>query len=167
LSHTYLQQNLVLRNYHFAIAFVPFWFRLAQCFRRYNDTRLPANLKNAGKYFTAMLVQAGAIVFALYSKESQAAFWGFVAINVVSTSYSYAWDLYMDWGLLRSSEPGRRFLRPKLLYPVWFYYYAAATNLIMRLMWIVPLFNDKYSRWFVESQLNIFVLTVVEGFRRA
>lgn len=114
-----------------------------------------------------MLVQAGAIVFTLYSKHSSAAYWGFVAINIVSTSYSYAWDLYMDWGLLRSSEPGKRFLRPKLLYPVWFYYYAAASNLLMRLMWIVPLFNDKYSQWFVESQLNIFVLTVIEGFRRA
>ena len=57
----------------------------------------------------------------------------------------------MDWGLLRSNDLGKRYLRSKLLYPVWFYYYAALTNLMMRLMWIVPLFNAKYSPWFVDS----------------
>ena len=57
----------------------------------------------------------------------------------------------MDWGLLRSNDPGKKYLRSKLLYPVWFYYYAALTNLMMRLMWIVPLFNANYSPWFVDS----------------
>lgn len=85
----------------------------------------------------------------------------------MSTAYSYYWDLYMDWGLLRCNEPGKKYLRPKLLYPVWFYYYAAATNLVMRLMWIMPLFNKWYSPVFIYSQLNILVLALVEGFRRA
>jgi len=29
-----------LENYQLAIAFLPFWWRLAQCFRRYHETKL-------------------------------------------------------------------------------------------------------------------------------
>ena len=54
----------------------------------------------------------------------------------------------MDWGLLRTKESGKKHLRTKLLYPVMFYYWAIVTNLMMRLMWIVPLFNDFYPDWF-------------------
>jgi hypothetical protein len=64
-------------------------------------------------------------------------------------------------------DPGKKFLRNKMLYPVWFYYFAATTNLMMRLMWIMPLFNNKYSPYFVLSQTNLFILSVVEGIRRA
>jgi hypothetical protein len=31
----------------------------------------------------------------------------YVPIGVISTFYSYSWDLYMDWGLLRSKEKGK------------------------------------------------------------
>jgi hypothetical protein len=96
-----------------------------------------------------MCVQATGIVYALYNDESDTPLYFFVAINIISTAYSYYWDLYMDWGLLRSNEPGKRYLRPKLLYPVWFYYYAAASNLMMRLMWIVPLFKSKFHPLFL------------------
>jgi len=34
-------------------------------------------------------------------------------------------------------------------------------------MWIMPLFNNKYSPYFVLSQTNLFILSVVEGIRRA
>ena len=122
-----------------------------QCFRRYYDTRLPVNLKNAGKYFTSMVVQAGAIIFALYAKDYEFAFYGFVIINTISTIYSYYWDLYMDWGLLRSMDSGKKYLRNKILYPSWFYYFAAITNLLMRLMWIIPIFNSKYPSWFINT----------------
>ena len=73
----------------------------------------------------------------------------------------------MDWGLLRATDPGKKFLRNKLLYPKWFYYFAAVTNLLMRLMWLVPVFNQYYPGWFINSQMNLFLLSVVEAFRRA
>jgi hypothetical protein len=50
----------------------------------------------------------------------------------------------MDWGFFRGEEKDPKFLRHKLLYPVRFYYFAAATNLMMRLMWIMPLFKENY-----------------------
>lgn len=149
LNHTYIQDTQWLKIYIFVIAFVPFWIRLMQCFRRYYETKLVVNLKNACKYFSSILVQTGAIFFTLYSKESNLAFYSFVAINILSTSFSYYWDLYMDWGLLRSNEKGKRYLRNKMMYPVWFYYFAAVTNLVMRLMWVVSLFNSMYPVWFI------------------
>lgn len=167
LKNSYLHQYQWLKVFHWGIAIVPFWFRLMQCFRRYYDTKLIANLKNAGKYFTSMCVQVGAIFFSLYGHQEDMIFYGFVGLNIFSTCYSYYWDLYMDWGLLRSQEKGKRFLRNKMLYPTWFYYYAAATNLVMRCMWIIPLFNNRYSDWFINSQANIALLCVVEAFRRA
>ena len=167
LNHTYIQDTQWLKIYIFVIAFVPFWIRLMQCFRRYYETKLVVNLKNACKYFSSILVQTGAIFFTLYSKESNLAFYSFVAINILSTSFSYYWDLYMDWGLLRSNEKGKRYLRNKMMYPVWFYYFAAVTNLVMRLMWVVSLFNSMYPVWFIQSQTNILILSIIEGMRRA
>ncbi len=135
-------------NLQFFIAFLPFWFRLMQCFRRYYETKLVANLKNAGKYFTSMCVQGGAIFFTLYATQlndmNYGIFFSFIALNIFSTIYSLYWDLYMDWGFFRTSEPGKRYLRKKLLYPVRFYYFAAITNTLMRLMWILPIFKAWY-----------------------
>jgi hypothetical protein len=56
LKNSYLQTTPWLKVFHWSIAIVPFWFRLMQCFRRYYETSLVANLKNAGKYFTSICV---------------------------------------------------------------------------------------------------------------
>jgi len=71
----------------------------------------------------------------------------------------------MDWGLLRSKEKGKMFLRSKLLYPTWFYYYAIISNFIMRFFWIISLI--KFDDWVKNSQLIVLIISVVEGFRRA
>jgi hypothetical protein len=51
----------------------------------------------------------------------------------------------MDWGLIRSNEKGKLYLRPKILYPAWFYYYAMASNLFMRFFWVLSVFT--YPTW--------------------
>jgi hypothetical protein len=58
---------------------------------------------------------------------------------MIASSYSYAWDIYMDWGLLRSKNPKTYGLREKLNYPVWFYYYAIVSDFLLRFFWIVTL----------------------------
>ena len=68
-----------------------------------------------------------------------------IGISKISTCYAYYWDLYMDWGFFRGGPKDPKFLRRKLLYPVRFYYFAAVTNLAMRLVWILPLFKSIYS----------------------
>eukprot|EP00347_Sterkiella_histriomuscorum_P002512 403367865 len=152
-----------VENYTLIIAFLPYWFRLAQCMRRYHDTKLKAHLINGGKYFSSILIQL-ANVFKTKDKNDTT-FWIFVAVSIYSTLYSYSWDLYMDWGLLRSKEPGKKYLRNKLLYPAWFYYYAVVSNFIMRFFWVISL--PIYAKWVGQSQLITLIQSVVEGFRRA
>lgn len=70
---------------------------------------------NSGKYFLAMSVP-----FSLYyfisadAKKITNFYWYFYTIlKFVETTYVICWDYYMDWGLLRSTSPGRYGLRPK------------------------------------------------------
>ena len=45
-----------LAIYLHVVAFLPFWFRFAQCLNKYYYTRLNAHLYNAGKYFSKLVV---------------------------------------------------------------------------------------------------------------
>lgn len=73
----------------------------------------------------------------------------------------------MDWGLFRTHEKGKKYLRSKIFYPAWFYYYAIVSNLILRLFWIIPLIKLDPNGWVNKSQLIILIISVAEGFRRA
>lgn len=76
----------------------------------------------------------------------------YILVYVISTAYCYCWDLYMDWGLLRSYEPGKKYLRPKLMYPVWFYYYAMISNFFLRFAWLLSLINaNDFDQWFNDA----------------
>jgi len=105
--------------------------------RRYHDTRLKAHLINGGKYLSNILIQLAGVFKTKMAGDTTLLV--FIIISIFSTLYSYSWDLYMDWGLLRSREKGKMFLRPKLFYPTWFYYYAIISNFIMRMFWIISL----------------------------
>lgn len=92
----------------------------------------------------------------------------FFATHFIASSYSYAWDIYMDWGLLRSKEPGSYALRAKMNYPAWFYYYAMVSDLILRFFWIVPLFRlGQPDSAFNNFQILSFISIFLEVFRRA
>jgi len=121
-------------------------------------------LTNAGKYFSVIVIQ---MANTLKTKRKDD-FWFvlFIMLSIFSTVYSYSWDLYMDWGLLRSHEKGKQYLRPKFLYPRWFYYYAMTSNLFLRFMWVLPLIKG-FPDWVYDSHLIFIVLSVAEGFRRA
>ena len=86
------------------IVFLPYWFRLAQCFRRYHDCKMKVHLINAGKYFSIILIQFANIF--KYKIRGDLTLSIFIGISIFSCLYAYAWDLYMDWGLLRSREKG-------------------------------------------------------------
>lgn len=76
----------------------------------------------------------------------------YLVVSVIGTLYSYSWDIYIDWGLLRSRELGKKCLRPKILYPAWFYYYAASSNFILRFFWVLGLIPSSYfPYWFLEG----------------
>ncbi len=91
-----------LENYIVAISFLPCWIRFAQCFKKYyNDPKRDIKtLYNAGKYFIVLMVQVANAIKVKTRTRSALNF--FIVISSISTFLSYCWDLYMDWGLLRS-----------------------------------------------------------------
>jgi xenotropic and polytropic retrovirus receptor 1 len=117
------------------VGFLPYWFRFAQCINKYREKPLPAHLRNAGKYFASMCVPFVGLWLVKFQYDG--VFWTYLAVRVFSTVYSYSWDLYMDWGLIRSREPLKYALRPKITFPRYFYYWAAITNLFLRFFWLI------------------------------
>ena len=100
-------QCLALYDYKILMGFLPYWFRFAQCLNKYHDSGLKNHLINAGKYFSDLCVPFAALYLvkpkepSLLKDEVDVAFWIYLTIKIISATYSYAWDIYMDWGLLR------------------------------------------------------------------
>ena len=88
----------------------------------------------------------------------------YIVLGMTSTIVCHVWDVYMDWGLMRSFDEETRYLRPKLLYPKYFYYQAMISNFVMRMFWILPVYFD--SDFMKQTQIIYIVLGLVEAFRR-
>jgi xenotropic and polytropic retrovirus receptor 1 len=110
---------------------------------------MKVHLVNAGKYFSVILIQFANIF--KHKIRGDLTLIIFVVISVISTLYAFSWDLYMDWGLIRSKEKGRYMLRHKVLLPKWFYYYAIVTNLVLRFSWITLLYAAYMPVWINNS----------------
>mmetsp|Transcript_36601 Transcript_36601/g.93563 ORF Transcript_36601/g.93563 Transcript_36601/m.93563 type:complete len:373 (-) Transcript_36601:118-1236(-) len=141
------------------ITALPYWWRLMQCLRRWHDTKSgdrmgKLHLINAGKYFVSLATIALSAIGCYHGcshfyKDKD--MWtpgriAWLSCMCVGTVYSYLWDILMDWSLLErvpQEEGGWSWgpfhklrLRKKRGYPAtWFYGFAAASNLIGRLMW--------------------------------
>ena len=93
-----------------------------QCLRKYHDSEYKArlNLVNAGKYLSDILaiIAGGFYVAGIWDFKM----WTFFILHMISSTYSYSWDIYMDWGLLRCWDKGKYGLRDKINYPAVFYY---------------------------------------------
>lgn len=126
---------------------------------------MKVHLVNAGKYFSVILIQFANIF--RHKLKGDTTLYVFIAVSLISTCYAFAWDLYMDWGLLRSKDSGKFLLRPKILLPQWFYYYAISTNLVLRFAWLIPLFSAGLPPWVHNTQLIVASLCLLEGYRRA
>uniref|UniRef100_A0A251TZ16 Putative EXS n=1 Tax=Helianthus annuus TaxID=4232 RepID=A0A251TZ16_HELAN len=116
------------------IAIIPYWIRLLQCIRRWNDGRDSTQALNGLKYFSTIVAL---VTRTIYSKK------GGIAFKVISAStlgfatiFTTYWDLVMDWGLLsRNSE--NPWLRDKLILPSRsIYFIAMVSNVILRLAWM-------------------------------
>lgn len=150
------------------IACLPAWWRFAQSLRRYNDTKQKfPHVANAGKYATTFFVVFFSTV-ATTNKENTGQhkmdfyflFWIFSAL--VSTCYTYVWDVRMDWGLM---DPNHGFLRAKLLFKhLSFYYFAVVSDLFLRLSWVLTISVGEAGLF--HSEVLTALLAVLEVFRR-
>mmetsp|Transcript_38133 Transcript_38133/g.27707 ORF Transcript_38133/g.27707 Transcript_38133/m.27707 type:complete len:114 (+) Transcript_38133:497-838(+) len=113
-----------------------------------------------------MLVPIAGLYFV--KSEYNSAFWIYVILHLWATTYSYIWDIYMDWGLFRCFKTGKMYLRPKINYEPNFYYICMFTNFVLRYIFIVGLFSiGRDGSGFVEFEVLSFILAFCEGFRRA
>ncbi|ETV89686.1 hypothetical protein H257_00874 [Aphanomyces astaci] len=123
---------------------LPLWWRFCQNIRKYREThrRFPY-IPNAMKYACAQSV----VLFAVFhphwkhpDDDHMTTYqWCYLAACGVTTTYQYAWDVYMDWGL--GGQQG--FLRPRRLYPTWTYYVAMVVDCVLRFGWTLTLIPAK------------------------
>ncbi|XP_073246834.1 solute carrier family 53 member 1-like [Porites lutea] len=150
------------------LACLPAWWRFAQSLRRYDDTKQKfPHLANAGKYSTTFFVVFFSTV-ATTNKENSGKqqvdfyFFSWIFSALVSTVYTYIWDVKMDWGLM---EPNHGFLRAKLLFKnLGFYYFALVSDLFLRLSWILTISVGEAGLF--HSEILTALLAVLEVFRR-
>eukprot|EP00826_Nyctotherus_ovalis_P032317 TRINITY_DN2604_c0_g3_i1.p1 TRINITY_DN2604_c0_g3~~TRINITY_DN2604_c0_g3_i1.p1 ORF type:complete len:472 (-),score=79.64 TRINITY_DN2604_c0_g3_i1:139-1554(-) len=156
---SWLQTALIITS------LLPFLWRFLQCLHKYYDTRdaFP-HLVNAGKYMSTIVTVVINLFNSWYNLGLQPVY---IAGNAVATTYSYIWDLTMDWGLLRSYDSKSFLLRHKILYPAKFYYFAMVTNLILRLAWILTVLpKTALNLGKGSSHLLFFILSLAEAYRR-
>jgi len=123
-----------------SLGFIPYWFRFMQCLRKYYDSNQKVHLINAGKYFSDLCVPFAGLWYV--SQVYDKAFYIWLGIHTWATTYSYIWDIYMDWGLFRWFEPGPNMcLREKISYSPIFYYWAIVTDLLLRFSFVIGIWQ--------------------------
>mmetsp|Transcript_24782 Transcript_24782/g.51851 ORF Transcript_24782/g.51851 Transcript_24782/m.51851 type:complete len:228 (+) Transcript_24782:169-852(+) len=135
---------------------LPFWLRLMQCCRQYRDTRLRKHAFNALKYCTSIAVVALSLVS---SSEHNKWAYAWTCVSVLSSLYTFWWDIHMDWGLRICRTARTR----TFVYPHWFYIVAVFLNGCARLTWAVYISPGQT----VVRQHVVLVLGCVELLRRA
>lgn len=178
------------------ICLLPLYFRFNQCMRRFFETgdRFP-HLANAFKYALSQTVTLFGAFHPLYRMKrtvtSDSAnyfqlFWA--ALFVVSSLYSFTWDLYMDWGLGKIEDG---FLATQLMFPRRSYYYAViaidlgtlrrtglryfsmniltvlfCAHPVLRFMWVLTLVPPESGARFEVPQYLAALSMILELFRR-
>jgi len=163
------QECIGAQKFYTLFAFLPYWFRFAQCLRKRYDSGQNVHLINAGKYFSDLMVPLAQLhQLGYHSYDYNRAFWIWFTIHFIASFYSYCWDIYMDWGLLRSKKPEKYALRESINYSPWFYYYAMVSDFILRYTWCITIVqlgdpNSPFNNFKVMS----FIMIMCECFRRA
>ncbi|KAH7315041.1 hypothetical protein KP509_21G031500 [Ceratopteris richardii] len=146
----------------YLFSFLPYWWRLLQCVRRWVDERDGVHLANGGKYLSAIIAVGSRITFQFY--PSSAWLIVFIVTSSLATMYQIYWDLIMDWGLLQphSRNP---WLRDQLvLKDKRWYFLAMVINCLLRLAWIQSLLHIQMGD--TKHHLLDFFLAMLEVFRR-
>lgn len=149
---------------------LPFWLRLMQCLKVYSVTREQKNLWNALKYSTAF-----PLVYAGYLRRHSPGEWHdhfFIACAVVQSTYTFIWDVLMDWGLPQRCNAAKGDARPRLCgYTLrepllvtrskGVYFLLCAFNLTLRFAWTLSVFGRVPGRG-----VGMFFFEVIEILRR-
>mgnify|MGYP000653095705 CR=1 FL=1 len=150
---------------------LPSWFRFAQCLRKYHDTHqwFP-NLAGAFKYFLKFIVITFyTLKHTCHHVQSPLCDWFFyfwVGVSFVSSMYAWIWDVWEDWGLFSRDAGDNFFLRKKLIYPKWFYYFAMVENFVLRFGWATSAWLTKSLPSPTHDHLLAVLFASLKVFRR-
>lgn len=87
-----------------------------------------------------------------------------IITTIVSSCYSFAWDVRMDWGFLSPNAKEHQFLRDDLIYrSVWYYYFAVVQDFLLRFSWTISISVDELEM--VHHELILAFLATLELFR--
>ncbi|SPO47232.1 related to putative phosphate transporter 1 [Moesziomyces antarcticus] len=141
---------------------VPAFLRLGQCIRRWVDSeyRTHLHLVNAGKYASAVVYNFVYIHYRRNGSRSggDKAVW--IVFAVVYSVWHIAWDLVMDWSVLK---PRARYflLRNEISFPQPVYYVFMVVDVVGRSAWIAYLIPGRAS-----VTLRSFLVALAEMLRR-
>mmetsp|Transcript_22017 Transcript_22017/g.45866 ORF Transcript_22017/g.45866 Transcript_22017/m.45866 type:complete len:920 (-) Transcript_22017:91-2850(-) len=89
-------------------------------------------------------------------------FW--ISLFIVSSLYSFCWDVWMDWGLGR---PEHKLLGPRLMFPhVSWYYVAIFMDIFLRFLWVTSLVPPDSGAVFSFPNYLTALVMAFEIFRR-
>ena len=153
----------------FIAAFIPLILRIIQCLKSMyqKEHRFVFNVDffNTMKYLFSLITVFVSLGLNLDPSNTYY-FYIWMGFAIISTCYSYFWDLKMDWGFL-DPKAKHKYLRQQLSYSnSYFYYIAIAVNLLFRFSWILSLSSaivDKTMR----KELYTFLLGFIEMSRRS
>lgn len=149
---------------------LPNWFRAAQCVRRFVDTRegFP-HLANTLKYSLGFIDVTLSYLNYYYSTHPSITYlyYAFLTNKVISTLYSYYWDIFMDWGLIKLDGCVPVWARQKLLYKYRsLYYLAMLEDLLLRFTWLYVILMKLFLGPVLPDQTYATVVALLEVFRR-
>ena len=144
------------------VSFYPFFIRFTQCINRYYYTREAwPHLGNTLKYVGGLSNAICAWYYG-YSGKTKLSLILHLIAGFVSQCYMFFWDIYMDWNLGRTFKTNF-FLRDKIVYPKYMYYFAIISDFILRFFWLLNLVDT--SSWLNEEWKN-FIFAALEAYRR-
>ena len=138
----------------------PFFIRFTQCINRYYYTKQAwPNLGNTIKYVGGLTNTICAWAFSRYKTPTSKLL--HILFGIISQGYMLFWDIYVDWGL-GHLKAKKFFLREKLVYPVWSYYFAIVLDALLRFSWVC----NFISFGSLDSEWKNLIFSVLEAYRR-
>jgi hypothetical protein len=154
-------------KYRFSPIFImmlPYFIRTLQSFRLAYDSGSFSHpqLINAGKFLSSIAVILANYAYKYYG---DGLIYVWVACAVISTLYSFLWDMMRDWGLMNQHAYNIG-LRRKLIYKKpWVYYLVILSNLLLRLSWTLTISPTVVFEMMRPELLTMFI-GIGEAYRR-
>ena len=148
-------------------ASIPFLIRVRQCWVQFDGQHDPL-LKvpiflNIVKYMSAFppIWLAAAVTLGFYNRNMPLYIMLTTAVN---STYSFLWDIVMDWGLISFSRDGKCGTRQRYFYPLVTYVLVGLCNLCLRFAWAANKL-DFFAG--MDAASLVLCLEIVEVFRRS